>query len=60
MKTVIRIYTPIETDQYSSITFKNMKLYAVTLVCFIVLNVILGVSSQPIVDLIGQGLAMFS
>ena len=60
MKTVIRIYTPIETDQYSSITFKDMKLYAVTLVCFIVLNVILGVSSQPIVDLIGQGLAMFS
>lgn len=60
MKTVIRIYTPVETDQYSSITFKDMKLYAVTLVCFIVLNVILGVSSQPIVDLIGQGLAMFS
>ena len=60
MKTVIRICTPVETDQYSSITFKDMKLYAVTLVCFIVLNVILGVSSQPIVDLIGQGLAMFS
>lgn len=60
MKTVIRIYTPVEETGYDSVVFKDMKLYAVTLVCFIVLNVILGVSSQPIVDLIGQGLAMFS
>lgn len=60
MKTVIRIYTPVEEKAGSSVVFKNMKLYAVTLVCFIVLNVILGVSSQPIVDLIEQGLAMFS
>ena len=60
MKTVIRIYTPIEERDYDSVVFKDMKLYAVTLVCFIVLNVLLGVSSQPIVDLIGQGLAMFS
>lgn len=60
MKTVIRIYTPVEEKGDSSVVFKNMKLYAVTLVCFIVLNVILGVSSQPIVDLIEQGLAMFS
>lgn len=60
MKTVIRIYTPVEEDRHSSVTFKDMRLYAVTLVCFIVLNVVLGVSSQPIVDLIGQGLAMFS
>lgn len=60
MKTVIRIYTPVEENKYECITFHNMKLYAVTLVCFIVLNVILGVSSQPIVDLIEQGLAMFS
>ena len=37
-----------------------MKAYAVVLVCFILLNVILGVSSQPIVDMIGQGLAMFA
>lgn len=60
MKTVIRIYTPVEETGNNSVTFKDMKLYAVTLVCFIVLNVVLGVSSQPIVDLIGQGLAMFS
>ncbi len=62
MKTVIRIYTPIsiEGTEYERISFPKMKLYAVTLVCFIVLNILLGVSSQPIVDLIEQGLAMFA
>lgn len=60
MKTVIRIYTPVEDTSYPSITFKDMKLYAIVLVCFIILNIILGVSSQPIVDMIEQGLAMFA
>ena len=60
MKTVIRIYTPVEESKYEGITFKDMKLYAVTLVCFIVLNVVLGVSSQPIVDWIEQGISMFA
>ncbi len=60
MKTVIRIYTPVEVNKDSSITFRDMKLYAVTLVCFMVVNITLGVSSQPVVDLIEQGLAMFS
>ncbi len=62
MKTVIRIYTPVEntTAGSESISFNNMKMYALTLVFFIVLNVFLGVSSQPVVDLIGQGLGMFS
>lgn len=60
MKTVIRIYTPVEAIEYETVTFRRMKTYAVALVCFIALNVFLGVSSQPIVDLIEQGLAMFS
>lgn len=60
MKTVIRIYTPVEDGRYESIVFKDMLLYGLTLICFVVLNVILGVSSQPIVDLIEQGLSMFS
>ncbi len=60
MKTVIRIYTPVEERSYEGVKFGDMKLYVVTLVGFIVLNIFLGVSSQPIVDLIGQGLAMFS
>lgn len=60
MKTVIRIYTPVENSEYVSITFSKMKLYAITVVCFIILNVVLGINSQPIVDLITNGLAMFS
>ncbi|MBP3475127.1 MAG: sodium:proton antiporter [Lachnospiraceae bacterium] len=60
MKTVIRIYTPVEETSYPSVTFKDMKLYAVVLVFFIILNIILGISSQPIVDMIEQGLAMFA
>lgn len=60
MKTVIRIYTPVEEADNGSVAFKDMRLYALTLVCFIVLNIFLGVSSPPIVDLIGQGLVMFS
>lgn len=60
MKTVIRIYAYAPDAPYKGITFRDMKAYAVVLVCFILLNVILGVSSQPIVDMIGQGLAMFA
>lgn len=60
MKTVIRIYTPVEDTPYPSLTCKDMPLYAVVLAAFIILNVTLGVSSQPVVDMIRQGLAMFA
>ncbi len=60
MKTVLRIYATTEENTYSCMTFKNMKIYAVTLLFFILLNAVLGVNSQPIVDMIEQGLAMFS
>lgn len=60
MKTVIRIYTPVENSGYPTVTLKDGRIYAATLVCFIVLNVILGVYSQPIVDLIESGLNMFA
>ncbi|MDE6212108.1 MAG: sodium:proton antiporter, partial [Lachnospiraceae bacterium] len=60
MKTVIRIYTPVEETSYPNVTIWDRKSYAVVLVFFILLNVLLGVSSQPIVDMIGQGLSMFS
>lgn len=59
MKTVIRIYTPVETD-YEVITFKKEKLYAFTCVCFVTVNIWLGVMSQPIVELIQKGLEMFA
>ena len=59
MKTVIRIYTSNRESAYPSVTFRDMKSYAAVLICFMILNVILGVSSQPVVDMIQLGLAMF-
>jgi len=59
MKTVIRIYVPERRKDCEVITIKNEKEYAVTLVCFIVLNVMLGMLSQPIVQWIHTGLSMF-
>lgn len=60
MKTVIRIYTPVEDTIFESVKFSDMKMYAFVLVGFIVVNVILGVVSQPIVDIIKQGLSVFA
>ena len=60
MKTVIRIYTPVEDTYYSSSTFKDDPVYCVVLAAFIIMNIILGISSQPVVDMIQQGLAMFA
>lgn len=59
MKTVIRIYTPIKS-KYQSVSIKENQLYALTLLCFIVLNVLLGMCSQPITDWIRQGLAVLA
>lgn len=59
MKTVIRIYTPIES-KYPSVSIKKNRLYAFTLLCFVVLNILLGMCSQPITDWITQGLSVFA
>ncbi|MCR4651951.1 MAG: sodium:proton antiporter [Lachnospiraceae bacterium] len=60
MKTVIRIYTPVENSGYETVGFKNGRLYTVVIIAFIVLNVVLGVASDRIVDLIHMGLAVFA
>lgn len=64
MRTVITIYTPMKTPEvkergYSKIKFSEETLKNITLIGFIVLNVLLGVCSEPVVDLIEKGLAMF-
>lgn len=59
MKTVLRIYTPAKTEYKNFYWYEN-KGYAVTLVVFIILNITLGMFSQPIVDLIQSGLSMFA
>lgn len=59
MKTVIRIYTPEKTE-YGSIRIREEKLYAAAILLFILLNIGLGMLSQPIVDLIGMGIDMLA
>lgn len=59
MKTVIRIYTPVKSP-YPKVRAGSNPLYAVTLILFVVLNVALGMCSQPITDWIRQGLAIFA
>lgn len=65
LKTVIRIYTPekqsmIQQKGYYSITWRKQKLYTVTIILFVILNLILGMTSQPIIRLVETGLANFS
>lgn len=66
MKTVIRLYTPKSkkakkegTGDAVVVSLKDHPLYNMTLVLMIVLNMLLGCCSQPIVDWITSGLNMF-
>lgn len=65
MKTVIRIYTPekkavLEKKNFRRIKIADQPSKSLALVCFIILNVILGLGSDPIVNLIQNGLKMFA
>lgn len=60
MKTVICIFTPAGESAKDRNPVTGKALYVATLVGFVILNLILGVNSQPIVELIRQGLAMFA
>ncbi|MBQ3559586.1 MAG: sodium:proton antiporter [Agathobacter sp.] len=64
MKTVLRIYTPMPVEEeqakgYVRIPWKQNKVYAVAIVLFIVLNVVLGCNSKPIIMMIEEGLRNF-
>lgn len=66
MKTVIRIYTPkgrrverTQAGEAARVIMKEHPLYNITLFFMILLNMILGCCSQPIVDWITSGLNMF-
>ena len=64
LKTVLRIYTPMPMEEiqakgYTSISWKQQKMYTVVIVLFIVVNVILGCNSKPIIMLIEEGLRNF-
>ena len=65
LKTVVRIYTPmggevIREKGYFSLKFPEQKLYSITIVLFIIVNLILGMYSQPIIRLIEEGLRNFA
>lgn len=60
MKTVIRIYTPVENSEYSSIKIREQKLYTAVIILFIIWNMILGLTSTNITEWIRRGLATFS
>ena len=65
LKTVVRIYSPVDPavireKGYFSLRFPEQKLYCVTIVLFILVNLILGMTSQPIIALIEQGLFHFA
>jgi len=65
LKTVIRIYSPMEPADvrekgYFCLRLPEQKLYSVTIVLFILVNLILGMTSQPIIALIEQGLRNFA
>ena len=64
LKTVLRIYTPmpqevVKAKGYVTITWKQQKIYTVAIILFIVLNIILGCNSKPIILLIEEGLHNF-
>lgn len=65
LKTVIRVYTPedaavAEEKGYYSVRWRDQKLYTVTIILFVILNLVLGMNSEPIIRLIETGLANFA
>ena len=65
MKTVIRIYTPDRKGMavqknFVKIKAKDQMAKSVALVCFIILNLVLGLGSEPIIKLFEDGLKMFA
>lgn len=63
MKTVIRLYTPVKyapvSKECRNIPFMEQPVKSAALVCFIILNMLLGLSSEPLISLIQDGLNMF-
>lgn len=65
LKTVLRIYTPeaasvIEEKGFTNRTWKQQRWYTLAIILFIILNLVLGMNSQPILALIKNGLHNFA
>lgn len=69
MKTVIRIYTPIRNRDHREgdsnraegreIFIREQPVKSTALICFIALNLVLGLNSDPLIRLIQSGIEMF-
>ena len=65
LKTVLRIYSTAnpglaEEKGFRRLHFRDQKLFAMTMVLFIFVNIVLGSASQPLLRLIEQGLHHFA
>ena len=65
LKTVVRIYIPANAEEvaekgYFTLKFSEQKIYCGTIVMFILINLVLGMASQPIISLIAEGLHHFA
>jgi len=64
LKTVLRIYTPEkkEVEQakgFVRISWKEQTVFTIAIVLFILLNIVLGTNSKPIIELLIEGLHNF-
>lgn len=59
MKTVIRIYTPVPKSEGRAISIQEQPSKSTALLLFVLLNLILGLNSEPVIRLIQSGLKMF-
>ena len=65
LKTFIKIFVPAKASEvkkkgYLKYTIRQQKLYTVTIIMFIILNLILGLCSQSILRVITSGLNNFA
>ena len=50
----------IKEKGYTTVTMSQQKLYTVTIVLFVLLNMVLGMMSEPILHIIQTGLSNFA
>lgn len=59
LRTVIRIYTPAPEQGGRAVRWREQLPFTMTAMCFIALNICIGLCSQPVIDLLESGMAMF-
>ena len=62
---MLRIYTPeaasvVEEKGFFNRTWKQQRWYTLAIILFIILNLVLGMTSQPVLEMIKEGLHNFA